>query len=121
MNRVNLSIIIPVYNEEKTVGETISSLISKASSLEITHEIIAVNDASTDKSEWILEKFVPSIKKINHPFNKGYGASLKTGIKQSRYDWIMIMDGDGTYPVEFLPSLLKEIGQYDMVIGARDK
>ena len=121
MNRVNLSIIIPVYNEEKTVGETISSLISKASSLGITHEIIAVNDASTDKSEGILEKFVPSIKKINHPFNKGYGASLKTGIKQSRYDWIMIMDGDGTYPVEFLPSLLKEIGQYDMVIGARDK
>lgn len=120
MNKLNLSIIVPVYNEEKTVGKTISSLLENASALGVDYEIIAVNDGSTDGSLAVLEKFT-AIKKISHPANKGYGASLKTGIRHSRYDWIMIIDADGTYLPDYLPKLAKAADGADMVVGARDK
>lgn len=119
-NNFNLSIIVPVYNEEKTLEKTISSLLENSSALGVDYEIIAVNDASTDKSLNVLEKF-PAIKIISHPANKGYGASLKTGIKQSQYDWIMIIDADGTYQSHYLPKLVKAADGNDMVVGARDK
>lgn len=120
MSKLNLSIIVPVYNEEKTVGKTISSLVENVSTMGIDYEIIAVNDASKDKSLDVLEKF-PSVKTISHSVNKGYGASLKTGIKQSLHDWIMIIDADGTYPLDYLPRLAKATDGADMVVGARDK
>ena len=119
MNKLNLS-IVPVYNEEKAVGKTISSLLENASALGVDYEIIAVNDGSTDGSLAVLEKFT-AIKKISHPANKGYGASLKTGIRHSRYDWIMIIDADGTYLPDYLPKLAKAADGADMVVGARDK
>lgn len=120
MSKINLSIIVPVYNEEKTVGKTISSLLENVSALGTDCEIIAVNDGSMDGSLTVLEKF-PAIKTINHPFNKGYGSSLKTGIRQSRHDWIMIIDADGTYSPDYLPRLAKATDGTDMVVGARDK
>lgn len=119
-NNFNLSIIVPVYNEEKTVEKTISSLLENASALNVDYEIIAVNDASKDKSIDVLEKF-PSVKIISHSINKGYGASLKTGIKQSRHDWVMIIDADGTYSPNFLSKLVKAAEGNDMVVGTRDK
>lgn len=116
----NLSIIVPVYNEEKTLEKTISSLIRNASALGVDYEIIAVNDASKDKSMDVLEKF-PSVKIISHSINKGYGASLKTGIKQSLHEWVMIIDADGTYSPDFLSKLMKATDGNDMVVGTRDK
>jgi glycosyltransferase involved in cell wall biosynthesis len=114
----NLSVIIPVYNEEKVVGETINGLKKELTRLNLDYEIIVVNDASTDKTKEILEK-TEGIKLINHPENRGYGAALKTGIKNSIYDWILIIDADGTYPNESIADLIKYASDYDMVVGAR--
>jgi len=111
-----LSIIIPVYNEEKVIKQIIENL--KKQNLDC--EIIVVNDASTDKSKKILEN-INGIKLINHEHNKGYGASLKTGIKESKNEWILIIDADGTYPAESISKIVKHINKYDMVIGARKK
>jgi len=114
-----LSIIIPVYNEEKAIDQTIEGLkkeLEKISDLE--YEIIAVNDASTDKSREILEK-IEGIQIINHPHNRGYGAAIKTGFSQSRANFILITDADGTYPNESISELIKYIPEYDMVVGAR--
>ena len=119
-NNFKLSIIIPIYNEEEALVGVLSSIINTINSLGVTYEIIAVNDCSKDRSGDILKNF-PSVKTISHTYNRGYGASLKTGIKNSRYDWIMIIDGDGTYPVDVLPEMIKETERYDMLIGARDK
>jgi len=119
-NNFKLSIIIPIYNEEEALVGVLSSIINTINPLGITYEIIAVNDCSKDRSGNILKNF-PSVKTISHTYNRGYGASLKTGIKTSRYDWIMIIDGDGTYPVDVLPEMIKETERYDMIIGARDK
>lgn len=119
-NNFKFSIIIPVYNEEEAIAGVLSDLTDTMNPLGIIYEIIAVNDCSTDRSADILKDF-PSVKTISHILNKGYGASLKTGIKNSLHDWIMIIDGDGTYPVDVLPSMLKEAESYDMIIGARNK
>lgn len=113
-----LSIVIPIYNEEKIVGETIKKLKEELTNLHLDYELIAVNDASTDKTKEILER-VEGIKLINHNQNKGYGAAIKTGIKQSQGEFILITDADGTYPIEAIPELVKFIPEYDMVVGAR--
>jgi len=114
----NLSIIIPVYNEESAVSETIRQIKAVMNSLNYKYEIIAVDDGSKDKSREILEK-QKNIKLIKHPYNLGYGASLKSGIKVATYDWLLITDADATYPIKDIPKLLKYVPGYDMVVGAR--
>jgi glycosyltransferase involved in cell wall biosynthesis len=120
MNEVKYSIIIPVYNEEKVVLEIIEEVKMVSSKLGIDYEIIIINDCSKDKSGKIIDQ-IDGIKAIHHTVNKGYGASLKTGIKNSKYDWILILDADGTYPVKEIPSLVQYTNEYDLVVGARVK
>lgn len=120
MKKINVSIVIPVYNEEKAVKDVIEKIKSTMSSCESEYEIIAVNDCSTDKSLEVL-KSISGIKVLEHDPNRGYGASLKTGIKTSLYDWIVITDADGTYPVEMIPELIKHASVNDIVIGSREK
>ena len=114
----NLSIIVPAYNEEKIIEQTIQSLKRELNRLDLNYEIIVVNDGSTDKTKEILEK-IENIKIINHPENKGYGAALKTGIKNSKHGWILIIDADKTYPVEAISGLIAHAPNYDMIVGAR--
>jgi glycosyltransferase involved in cell wall biosynthesis len=115
----SVSIIIPVYNEEKAVYSTISKIKESIKKTEnCNFEIIAVNDGSTDKSRQILEK-INGIRLISHPYNKGYGASLKTGMRNSGSEWVLITDADGTYPIEDIPKLLKYMDEYDMIVGSR--
>ena len=113
------SIVIPVYNEESAVHDTVERIKQVIGKLtEHEFEIIAVNDGSTDKSIEILKK-IQGILVINNPYNLGYGASLKRGMHAASGEWIIITDADGTYPVEDIPKLLKHIPEYDMVVGAR--
>jgi len=116
--KINLSVVIPVYNEQETIKQTISEIKQALSDQELDWEIIAVNDFSKDESRNIIES-LPDVKLINHPYNKGYGASLKTGIKNSKYQWVAIIDGDGTYPATAIPELIKYAKEYDMVSGNR--
>ncbi len=111
-----ISILIPIYNEEKSVVQTIER-IKKAMSKQ-NCEIITINDGSTDNTGNVL-KTISGIKAINHPYNLGYGAALKTGLKNAKGEWILITDADGTYPIESIPELLKYRNDYDMVVGAR--
>ena len=113
---VKYSVIIPAYNEQKSVAETISNV--KQTLRNMPSEIIVVNDASKDRTAHILKK-ISGIRVVTHPVNKGYGASLKSGIRVAQGEWIIITDADGTYPVRDIPRLLKHIPENDMVIGAR--
>ena len=83
------------------------------------YEIIAVNDGSTDRSLEILKK-MSFVKIINNPYNLGYGAAIKKAILKAEYEWIFILDADGTYPVQDISKLLLYT-DYDMVVGARTK
>jgi len=117
MNK-QLSIIVPAYNEEGAIAQTIEGLKQELNKLDLDYEIIVVNDGSTDKTKEILER-TQEIKVIHHPENRGYGASLKTGFKQSQNGLTLITDADGTYPNESIPDLIKHTSDYDMVVGAR--
>jgi polyisoprenyl-phosphate glycosyltransferase len=114
-----LSIIIPTYNEEKSISNTIIRCLAVVNDIgnELS-EIIVVNDGSLDSTKSQAE--ATGVKVITHPHNIGYGKSLKTGIKEARNDIIVITDSDGTYPIEMIPELLMEYQKgFDMVIGAR--
>lgn len=114
-----ISIVIPAYNEENAINETIQEVrkvMDEQPSLE--YEIVIVNDGSTDST---AEKAQSSgVTVINHPHNIGYGRSLKDGIQNARYDTIVITDADRTYPLHEIPNLLQEYKKgFDMVVGAR--
>ncbi len=114
-----LSIIIPVYNEEKNIISTVKRVNDTLKKEVNSLEIIIVNDGSTDRTKELLTKSDLNFSVIEHDCNRGYGASLKSGIKKSKFDLIAIVDADGTYPIEQFPTLLKEISDFDMVIGTR--
>jgi len=116
---LGVSVIIPVYNEELCVAGTIRSVQQTLLDSRHEFEVIVVNDGSTDRTPWILERLT-GVRVIHHRTNRGYGASLKTGIHRARFPLIAILDADGTYPVDRLLSMLELIDeQCDMVVGAR--
>ncbi|MBN2545244.1 MAG: glycosyltransferase family 2 protein [Spirochaetes bacterium] len=115
----NTSIIIPVYNEEITINRVISNIKKVMNKTKIKYEIIVVNDCSRDKTKEAVEKL--DVTLINHSINRGYGASLKTGILSAKYENIVIIDGDGTYPEDKIPEFLNELNDVGMVVGARTK
>ncbi len=118
MNNVpKLSIVIPAYNEGQTIAGVLTDL-KKELTGKLIHEIIVVNDGSTDNSLSILNT-IPDIKVLNHKVNRGYSSSLKTGIENSQYDWILTFDSDGSHPSHQIMDLIKFCGEYDMVIGSR--
>ncbi|MEQ8995068.1 MAG: glycosyltransferase family 2 protein [Coleofasciculus sp. B1-GNL1-01] len=112
------SIILPVYNEEKGITLTIDHLQNTLKSANCEYEIIAVNDGSTDKTGELLRSCL-NVRVIEHRRNRGYGAALKTGIRQAKYPLIVITDADGTYPNEMIPHLVALTQNADMVVGAR--
>lgn len=113
----NISVVIPAFNEELGVGESINELREMFAATDINAEIIIVDDGSKDKTA--REAKAAGARVIQHRSNRGYGASLKTGIIAASYDIIAITDADGTYPAKFLPQMLIELEQADMIVGAR--
>lgn len=112
-----VSIIIPTYNEEASIGKVVDDVESTLSQLSCKYEIIVVNDGSRDQTGEILKG--KPVKILQHMYNQGYGASIKHGLSQAQYEYILILDADGTYPEDAIPKLLKESDRYDMVVGAR--
>lgn len=112
-----VSVIIPAYNEGAGVGPTVETIRRAMRAQGITHEIIVVDDGSNDGT---AEEAVRSQARVMcHPKNRGYGASLKTGIIAAKYNHIAITDADGTYPADQIPALLAKLETADMVVGAR--
>lgn len=113
----NLSIIIPAYNEEEGISSVLDETIKIMEQSSINYEIIVVNDGSTDETAKIAGN--KSVRLINHQINKGYGAALKTGIRKAKYPLICITDADGTYSPQYIPKLIKQIDDTDMIVGSR--
>jgi len=90
MKKPFISVIVPAYNEDKTVEDIIKALIASKH----IDEIICVNDGSTDKTEEILEKYKQTITVINLRENKGKGNALAVGIKQAKGDIVVFLDAD---------------------------
>ena len=114
-----LSVVIPVFNEFESVKDTINQLNNELSKAKVNYEIIVVNDGSDDGTAEILSE-VNGIILVNRSINMGYGYSIKEGIQKASADKIMIIDADGSYPVNMIQELLKHAKENSMVIGERN-
>lgn len=115
------SLVVPCYNEENAIARTVEQLMATLQAAG-TYEIVIVNDGSTDGTAAALERLAesdPGLRIVHHSRNKGYGAALKTGIRHSSSDLIVITDADGTYPNERIAELVDLASEADMVVGAR--
>ena len=115
MNKLDIAIIIPAHNEEEGIADVINGI----KRLNAGYEIIVVDDGSTDNTYKLAAD--TGVKVIRHPYNKGYGAALKTGIRNAEADIVLFMDADGQHQPSDIKKLIQYIEEYDMVVGARTK
>lgn len=119
MERVLISVIIPAYNEEDAITETVKRAGEILENAGLSpYEIVVVDDASKDRTAELATEAGATV--VRHVQNFGYGRSLKDGITAAQYDIIAITDADGTYPLDRIPDLVDEYRKgFDMTVGAR--
>jgi glycosyltransferase involved in cell wall biosynthesis len=110
-----VSIIIPAYNEAESIGSVVQELIKGFKGKKV--EILVIDDGSNDHTGESARMNGATV--IRHSRNKGYGAALKTGIRNAHGSWVLFMDADGQHRAEDALKLLSAVGQNDMVVGQR--
>src|SRR3989339_191228 len=112
---MKVSVIIPAFNEE----ESITSILQQVKNIQGLLEIIVVDDGSTDGTAEAARK--TGVMVVRNPYNMGYGASLKNGIRKASGNYIIIMDSDGQHNPEYIESIVEHLERYDMVVGSRTR
>jgi glycosyltransferase involved in cell wall biosynthesis len=107
------SIVIPAFNEAASVGRLVQALLAEAS----WHEILVVDDGSTDDTA--DRASAAGARVLRHPYNKGNGAAVKTGLRQATGRAVLIMDADGQHQASDAARLVAQLDTFDLVIGAR--
>lgn len=107
------SIVIPAFNEEPAVGPLVTALREGGN----WREIIVVDDGSSDATAERAREAGATV--VRHPYNKGNGAAVKTGIRHASGEFVLIVDGDGQHRAADAVRLVSRLGEYDLVIGAR--
>ena len=115
INNPSVTILLPAFNEEKAIAKTIRSL----SDMYPDFEILVVDDGSTDNTAKKAESAGANV--WQQPYNIGNGAAIKTGLRYSKGEYIIMMDADGQHNPEDVAKLLEHKDRYDMVVGARSK
>ena len=117
----DLSVIIPVYNEEANIQQLIDRLQNAVAKLNISADNIFANDGSRDKSVEVIRSLVeqiPRLRLVEHGSNLGYGAVLRTGFREACKELVFYTDGDGQYDVKELEGMLQAMNDgVDMVNG----
>src|SRR5437763_12631483 len=108
-----VSVVVPAFNEGTSIGTLVSELRATAA----WREIIVVDDGSTDDTD--RRAADAGARVVRHPYNKGNGASVKTGIRNATGDFILILDADGQHRPADAVRLVARLDQYELVIGAR--
>lgn len=111
---VPVTVLLPAYNEELSIGDT----ISRIRALHPDFEILVVDDGSTDNTLQVAMDAGANV--WPHPYNTGNGAAIKTGLRAAQGEWVVMMDADGQHAPEDIARLLDLKDIYDMVVGARN-
>ncbi|HTI15513.1 MAG TPA: glycosyltransferase family 2 protein [Dictyobacter sp.] len=121
--RFSLSVVLPAYNEEAVIEQTVSYVATALANWTNDFEIIVVNDGSKDRTEEIIERLAlsdPHICLLHHPTNKGYGAALMAGFQAATKELLFFMDSDGQFDIADLAQFFPLIERYDAVLGYRN-
>lgn len=109
----SVSIVIPAFNEASAIGSVVLALRESAA----WHEILVIDDGSQDATA--AKAVAAGARVVRHPYNKGNGASVKSGIRAARGEYILIIDGDGQHRPADACRIVSRLGEFDLVIGAR--
>lgn len=109
----SVSVVIPAYNE----GEVIAGVVTALSAAAAWHEVIVVDDGSRDDTS--ARACAAGATVVKHPYNKGNGAAVKSGIRRASGEYVLVLDGDGQHRPEDARRIAARLGEYDLVIGAR--
>jgi len=117
-----LSVIVPAYNEEKRIGQTLEALKAYFAHKDFPYEVIVVSGASSDKTVALVREYAqtfPGLTVIDQPVNKGKGDAVKEGMLHARGKFRLFMDADNSVPVEYFDEFFPYFSQgYDVVIGS---
>jgi len=120
---LDVSVVIPVYNEAESIRALLPRLIDYLEAQNLEFEIIAVDDGSTDKTleslKNLKDRYPDSLHVAHHLTNRGNGAALRTGIRLACGSIVVTMDADGQHAAEEIPKLLDPIPPFDLVVGCR--
>jgi glycosyltransferase involved in cell wall biosynthesis len=108
-----VSVVIPAYNEGPVIADVITALAGAGP----WHEIIVIDDGSSDGTGDHAAKAGATV--VKHPYNKGNGAAVKSGIRKASGEFVLILDGDGQHSPGDARRIVARLGDYDLVIGAR--
>jgi glycosyltransferase involved in cell wall biosynthesis len=108
-----VSVVIPAYEEAAAVGVVVRSLRAAAN----WREVLVIDDGSGDETAVVAA--TAGARVIKHPYNKGNGASVKTGIRHATGEYILIIDADGQHSASDALKLIGFLGEYDLVVGTR--
>jgi len=117
-----LSVVVPSYNEEASIAATIESVSSAVRATGIPHEILAVNDGSSDRTGEVIRGMlprIPELRLVEHFPNRGYGGALRAGFDAARHEWIAFLPGDNQFDPSDIVRLLAQAGRADIISGVR--
>ena len=122
--KIEISVVVPVYNEEENLPILIPKLVEVLKGLGLPYEMIFVDDGSSDGSRRILKEMAslhPSLRMVGFKENRGLSAALVAGMREARGQKIVTLDSDLQNDPADIPKLLEYLNQYDMATGWRQK
>jgi glycosyltransferase involved in cell wall biosynthesis len=108
-----VSVVIPAFEEASAVGVVVQSLRAAAT----WREVLVIDDGSADETATVASAAGAEV--VRHPYNKGNGAAIKTGIRRASGEYVLIVDGDGQHTAADALRLVAFLGEYDLVVGTR--
>lgn len=115
----NISVVIPALNEEAVVEGVVRDIAKQVAAFFADYEIILIDDGSSDKTGDIMDRLateLPKVRSIRNPHNLGLGASYQRGLAEARYNYLMMLCGDGGMPAASLPQIFAAVGSADIVV-----